>query len=440
MNVSLAFNRSVLLAAALLWTALSAMLPASLAATPDALQILWSRSFSTNPYARIELSLSPDGSELWGDFYSRFYAWKLSDGAQVSHRTNIPASQPDPGFILTSIARTETDLLLAGERFPSGHPRLLRWDGHAPDVLAGWEGTEGRPLAAVVHHPPTGQVVTAGLVVEDSVLRGALRLHDPDSLVPTKRASIPGEPSVVRFSATGEFVLATGDGTTGVQVWRTTPPGGLTNLYPPIEYVMTNWPFVRITAVAVSPRNLVAYGGQHGDLAELTFYDLPGVIFVHRLPGGEVVRALQGHGHPVGPVAFVGEGDVLMSMDGVTVRFWHMGDGRQLLVLAGPAMGYPAQFANGSLLVAPDTTWFAVHGPDKGQVTQYRMPLLLTHSSVVGEQLEVRWVGGSGRYQVQRSPSPDGAWEDTGEILSERIATLPTTPERGFFRVVSVGE
>lgn len=404
---------------------------------------LWQKQVSPPlRHVDLRLSLTTDGQTMRVADRPKIIRLAADDGELLAE--NIPP--PDitqlgnDSFDILAIGYQDEDYLLAGERFPGGHPRLLRWNGHSPDALAGWEGAERRPLDAVAHHPPTGQVVTLGLVVEDSILRGALRLHDPDSLVPTNQVSFRGEPTTVQFSRSGEFVMATGDATGGIVVWRPAPPGRVFNLYPPIDYFETNNPIVRINSFAVSATDLVAYGGLEGDLAELTFYDKPGVIFVHRLPGGEVVRALQGHGHPVGPVAFVGEGDVLMSTDGETLRFWHMTDGRQLLVLPGLPVGFRGGVWLGSPLVAPDTTWFAIHGPQQGQVTVYRMPLLLTHSSIVGEQLEVRWVGGSGRYQVQRSPSPDGAWEDTGEILSERIATLPTTPERGFFRVVSVGE
>jgi len=61
----------------------------------------------------------------------------------------------------------------------------------------------------------------------------------------------------------------------------------------------------------------------------------------------------------------------------------------------------------------------------------------ITHA---GDQINLRWQGGVGPYQVQRRISlSSGAWEDFGSANSGREVTLPVAEGNAFYRITDLG-
>ena len=52
-------------------------------------------------------------------------------------------------------------------------------------------------------------------------------------------------------------------------------------------------------------------------------------------------------------------------------------------------------------------------------------------------QMIIRWVGGAGRYQLQRSLELGGSWQDEGGVLNTNSVTITPDTTNGFFRVVA---
>ncbi len=195
---------------------------------------------------------------------------------------------------------------------------------------------------------------------------------------------------------------------------------------------------------------MAAFGWLSGSgLYEINTLPLP--VYLVQLPEGRLLRTLDGQIGTLAVVAFVGEGDIVMTgaggspgftSDDNALRFWRVSDGTELLKLEH----LPVPYSNSdrpsirSLVVSRDTTRYAF-ARDDGFIAVARMPLFLTRPELGTAGLEIHWVGGTGRYQVQqRSSLTAGSWEDAGPPTPDRHATLPTPAAASFIRVLSLPE
>ncbi|HUS35540.1 MAG TPA: hypothetical protein VM680_09340 [Verrucomicrobiae bacterium] len=78
---------------------------------------------------------------------------------------------------------------------------------------------------------------------------------------------------------------------------------------------------------------------------------------------------------------------------------------------------------------------FLIHATSTLGVTE---PLRLSAPRLDGTQLRIDWTGGSGPFQLQDAPAPNGPWLDVGTAIPGTNTSVNLTPPQRFFRVSGV--
>jgi WD40 repeat protein len=74
-----------------------------------------------------------------------------------------------------------------------------------------------------------------------------------------------------------------------------------------------------------------------------------------------------------------------------------------------------------------------------GQIFAARLPLWLNSFTYAGPNGLLSWSGGDGHYQLQQRTSlTDGAWQNVGGVLTNRMAEVPLQNPNSFYRVISL--
>jgi WD40 repeat protein len=134
-------------------------------------------------------------------------------------------------------------------------------------------------------------------------------------------------------------------------------------------------------------------------------------------------------------LAFSADGTMLVSV-GTNITFWSAADGRVVKRYPdGPYAG-PNQGPKG-IAMTPDGYRFA-RSRGFGEVLVGTVPVWIHSAARQNGQLVLRWVGGTGRYQLQRTSAFPADWHDEGGILTTNAAVVPTGASKSFYRVVSL--
>ena len=99
---------------------------------------------------------------------------------------------------------------------------------------------------------------------------------------------------------------------------------------------------------------------------------------------------------------------------------------------------YPPEEAEiTALAISPTGTEFA-YGLANGKVVLARHPFYIDRFERRGQAVSFSWVGGPGRYQIQRRAALNpGPWENLGPPISTPQTTNSFTHPTEFFRVIS---
>jgi WD40 repeat protein len=137
---------------------------------------------------------------------------------------------------------------------------------------------------------------------------------------------------------------------------------------------------------------------------------------------------------PAYAMAFSEDGTVLASVR-TDITFYRTSDGALMQKYSDGFAGYsPGQ--KGIALTPAGGRFIRSRG--HGEVLAGRVPVLLSAPSIEGGQMIVRWVGGTGRYQLQRALALDGGWQDEGSDLTTNSATVISGNSSAFYRVVDL--
>jgi len=128
-------------------------------------------------------------------------------------------------------------------------------------------------------------------------------------------------------------------------------------------------------------------------------------------------------------VKFSADGKLLLTANLGPINVWRVSTG-QLLCSYPSANALP-------LAVAPNGRYFA-YGQFDGSVVLAYMPLWIEGITQTNGEVNLRWQGGSGRYQVQaRSDLIGGLWQNLGPVTTNTFFTH-TCLSPMFYRVQSL--
>jgi WD40 repeat protein len=342
------------------------------------------------------------------------------------------------------------------------------------------------PLAVA---PDGATVATAG--AGDSVQ--IRRLSDGSPIT-----NLLGRPFHLAFSPDGAF-LATGGGGGTISVWRVTdwslaysfsiPYQGPVVVFSPDSTTLAvgnsttielrrvtngalfhSWTATtgRVEALAFSPDGtmLASGAGVRGKDINLVFWGIPSGNLIRSIPTAQT--------YGIASIAFSPDGSQVLTgseyLYSGPMQLWRVSDGA--LLRTYPFAAYAASFSpDGAVFAAIGTNIAFFRATDgklvqeysdkatdlsarkdialaslgrfvwtrgRGDVLAGQIPLLISSSSIESGQIVIRWVGGSGRYQLQRAAEIGGAWQDEGGILTTNsVAITPSTPS-AFYQVIAL--
>ncbi len=227
-----------------------------------------------------------------------------------------------------------------------------------------------------------------------------------------------GEMKALAFSPDGSK-LASGAGyrgmDTALKIWEV-PTGALLRDVPTAQTY-------GIGRVVFSPDGLQVLTGSE--------YLYSGRMQSWRVSDGALLRTF-----PLAAYAmtFSADGAVLAAV-GTNIIFFRTSDGALIQEYSD---GF-ASFTQGEkgIALTPSGGCF-VRSRGLGEVLAGRVPVFISAPSIQGGQMTIRWVGGSGRYQLQRASEIGSGWHDEGGVLTTNSVTVtPSTPS-GFYRVIEL--
>lgn len=224
-----------------------------------------------------------------------------------------------------------------------------------------------------------------------------------------------------------------------------------------------------VVALAFSPdgSKLASGAGIRGQDTSLKIWEVPAGALIRSLPTAQT--------YSVGRIVFSPDGTQVLTgsryLHSSPMQSWRVSDG--LLLRTFPLAAYAMAFsADGTVLAAAGDNiiffrasdgaviqeyvdGYAVFTPSpkglaltasglfvrsrgSGEVLAGRVPTLVSPPIIEGGHKIIRWVGGTGRYQLQHSPVPDGGWQDEGGILITNAVSVTSANSNAFYRVISL--
>ena len=302
------------------------------------------------------------------------------------------------------------------------------------------------------------------------------------------------------FSPDGTF-LASGSGDSSVRVWRTADWSlaysiGTASQGPPVSFspdsatlaigsgatiqlrratngaLFQSWTATSgwwLTSLAFSPdgSKLVSGAGARGADTTLKIWEVPSGALLWSVPTAQT--------YGIGRVAFSPDGQqVLTSSEYLysgPMQSWRVSDGALLRTypLAAYSMAFSAdgavlaavgtnilffRVADGALIqeysdgfasftqgekgIALTPSGYFIRSRGLGEVLAGSVPLLVSPPSIQGGQMIIGWVGGTGRYQLQRVSDIGSDWQDEGGILTTNSIRVTPGTASGFYRVIAL--
>lgn len=370
-----------------------ATVPAQLAPVP-----VW-QSRATNTYISNHLAVSPDGQLVASlGTNNSIQIWSMSDGAPLialsGHRSWIGdlAFSPD-GTLLAS---------------GSGDSSVRVW--RTSDWSLAYSVASASQGPPVAFSPDSGTLALGtGKTIE-------LRRAADGTLIHSWTATT-GEMRALAFSPDGTR-LASGAGFRGIdtalKIWES-PSGALLRSVPTAQTY-------GIGHVAFSPDGLQVVTGSE--------FLSSGPMQSWRVSDGALLKTF-----PLAAfsMSFSADGSVMGAV-GANIFFFRAADG---VLIQEYADGF-TNFTQGEKGIAFAPSGSFVRSRGNGEVLAGRVPVLVSTPSLQGGQMNLRWVGGTGRYALQRVPVIGGEWQDEGGILTSNSVTFTPGSPSGFFRVVDV--
>ena len=352
--------------------------------------------FKTNAHPNITSSLCfshDSGLLVSGSYTGAAKLWRISDSDLVL-TFNIPA-----------------DHVIAVACSPNGNQIV---GGGVNGRLRIWRADDGE----VVRVQPSGPSAILGLsyapngmmLAEAYAESGNIRIASPptgEQIHFLEEAHAGGVRSL-DFSRDNTLLASGGDDFTA-KVWRVSD-GSL----------FREWAHpARVNAVGISPDGAtVAVGLFAGDCRLWNVANQT----VRILPSGETCS-----------LKYSPDGQILLTASQSILKFWRVSDGKLLVWYDQETQG-----AATSVDISRDGKLFA-YGRGDGTVVVARIPLYMSEISRSGDQLILRWQGGTGRYQLQqRVDLTSGEWQNASEPTTDTSFTATVSGGTVFYRVQSL--
>jgi WD40 repeat protein len=150
-----------------------------------------------------------------------------------------------------------------------------------------------------------------------------------------------------------------------------------------------------------------------------------------RVSDGTLLRTFP---EPAYAMAFSGDGTVLASV-WTNITFFRSSDG---VFIQKYTDGFASYSPGEKGIAFTPVGGLFVRSRGLGEVLAGRVPVLVSAPSIENAQMILRWVGGTGRYQLQRAAEPSGIWQDWGGVLTTNLASVRLDTAEGYFRVVAL--
>lgn len=360
--------------------------------------VVW-QSTATNDYVLNPVAISPDGRVVatMGTNDS-VQIWSASNGVPVialsGHATWIGdlAFSPDGAWLASG----------------SGDWNVRVWR------TADWSFAYSIPSAS--QGPPVAFSPDSGTLAVGSGATIQLRRATDGALLQSWTATT-GEMKAVAFSPDGSK-LASGAGYRGIdtelKIWEI-PGGRLLRSVPTAQTY-------GIGQVTFSPDGLQVVTG--------SAYLYSGPMQSWRVSDGTLLRTF-----PLAAYAmsFSADGAVLAAV-GTNILFFRAADGALIQEYSDGFAG----ISRGEKGIALTPSGDFIRSRGFGEVLAGRIPVLVSPPGIQGGQMMISWVGGSGRYQLQRVSALGGDWQDEGGVLTSNSVTLTPGTPTSFYRVMAL--
>ena len=360
--------------------------------------IVW-QSKATNSYILNPIAISPDGSVVATlGTNNSVQIWSVSNGVPLVALTGHTMWIGDLAF------SPDGTLLASG----SGDSSVRVWR------TADWSFAYSVPSAH--QGPPVAFSQDSALLAIGSGTSIQLRQATNGALIHNWTATT-GEMKTLAFSPDGSR-LASGAGARGIdtalKIWQV-PSGALLRSVPTAQTY-------GIGRVAFSPDGLQVLTGSE--------YLYSGPMQAWRVSDGALLRTFPMAAYAM---AFSADGSVLAAV-GANILFFRAADGALIKEYSD---GY-ASFTPGAKGITLTSNGCFVRARGLGEVLAGRVPVLVSPPNIQAGQMIIQWVGGTGRYQVQRVSEIGGDWQDEGGILTTNSVTVTPSGPRGFYRVIAL--
>ena len=97
-----------------------------------------------------------------------------------------------------------------------------------------------------------------------------------------------------------------------------------------------------------------------------------------------------------------------------------------------------ASFTQGEKGIALAPFGCFVRSRGLGEVLAGRVPVLISQPAIQAGQMIIRWVGGTGRYQLQRALQLGNDWQVEAGVVTTNSVTITRSNSSAFYRVIAL--